>query len=64
MSDVEKFMELFQSVDVIPTLNKRGDVIELYIGTGDSSNVVGFSMFYVSMLFDLDGKFLTLGIWE
>ena len=64
MSDVEKFMNLLQSVDVIPTLTKRESSIALRVDVGDSDNVVGFSGFYVEFCFDLTGKFLNMSIWE
>ncbi|OBQ44443.1 MAG: hypothetical protein AN484_07110 [Aphanizomenon flos-aquae WA102] len=64
MTDLEKFKQLFESVGLPVNESNDGAQTELYLGSGESEAVKGYSMFFVIIIFDASGKFFEFGIWE
>jgi hypothetical protein len=69
MTDLDKFIALFQSVgiDIKPTKSDTGFSITL--GDADehpytSDKVKGYTGFYTAIEFDPEGKFISMGAWE
>ena len=76
MTDLEKTKELYNSLDIgfletrgyrpMPTEdnpNASKYVIELDFKAYEG-NIKGYSDFVMEMVFDIDGKFIEMGIWE
>jgi len=62
MTDLVKFLELYKSVGVEASLEAHSNGHTLKLEVGDK-NIEGYPMFYTSIFFDLEGKFLSQGIW-
>jgi hypothetical protein len=65
MSDLEKFIELYKSVGIELTPDKEDDGLSLNLMEGEHKELVGGYMgFFTEICFDLDGKFVSQGVWE
>lgn len=73
MTDKDRFIELFNSVQIEYTDNPKYNILlddDSYIKgsvltcSEGSMGVQGYSGFYTDFYFDEDGHFLYMGIWE
>ena len=68
-TDLEKFIELYQSVGIEPDRfdNEDGSTgLTLFAGEDekDSDKLDGYIGFHTEISFDTDGKFIKQGFWE
>ena len=70
MTDLEKFVELYQSLDIPIKVSDGSGSGEppaakvIALESGDHSKLVGYSGFGTEILFDKEGKFISQGFWE
>jgi hypothetical protein len=66
MTDLERFKELFNSVGVefeVTKTNEAGDHL-VSLEAGKQPKVDGYNGFAAVFMFDFEGKFRELGVWE
>jgi len=73
MSDIEKVIELYNSLEIPLNINQEGDgryFIVFRVADREFSNeatysnkFVGYLNCYTDMVFDKDGKFISHGFW-
>ena len=68
MTDIEKFVSLYKSIgiDILPIHHYKSlpNEVTIQLEVGGCDRFIGYSGFHTEIAFDLDGKFLTQGMWE
>ena len=68
MTDLQKFIKLYNSLDISLNIQNNDEMITLYLGDHEfgqsSTKIKGYNGFYSTIDFTKDGKFIQQGFWE